>query len=95
MTSFQERVSTIRVEDEAGRTQALEVLRATYRDEKGWVKAIKCIRMQLGEPDAKGRRKPVPIKGSWFDLPVDLLEKVVNCEYAARQAAQAYADRPR
>jgi glutamate synthase (NADPH) small chain len=42
-------------------------------DERGWVKAIKCIRMQLGEPDARGRRKPVPIKGSWFDLPVDLL----------------------
>jgi glutamate synthase (NADPH/NADH) small chain len=42
-------------------------------DERGWAKAIKCIRMELGEPDAKGRRKPVPIKGSWFDLPVDLV----------------------
>ncbi|MCU0860982.1 MAG: NADPH-dependent glutamate synthase [Methanomassiliicoccales archaeon] len=42
-------------------------------DERGWVKALKCIRMELGEPDAKGRRKPVPVKGSWFDLPVDIV----------------------
>jgi glutamate synthase (NADPH/NADH) small chain len=42
-------------------------------DERGWAKAIKCIKMELGEPDAKGRRRPVPIKGSWFDLPVDLV----------------------
>ena len=33
-------------------------------DEKGWVRAIKCIRMELGEPDASGRRSPVPIPGS-------------------------------
>lgn len=35
-------------------------------DEKGWVKGIKCIRQQLGEPDASGRRSPVPIAGSEF-----------------------------
>jgi len=33
-------------------------------DENGWVKAIEFLRMELGEPDASGRRKPVPIKGS-------------------------------
>ncbi|MFA5794093.1 MAG: NADPH-dependent glutamate synthase [Candidatus Brocadiia bacterium] len=37
----------------------------------GWVRAIKCIRMELGEPDESGRRKPVPIKGSEFEMPVD------------------------
>ncbi len=37
MTSLKDRLTTIRVEDEATRLQALEVLRATYRDEKGWV----------------------------------------------------------
>jgi len=37
MTSLKDRLSTIRVEDDDGRLQALEVLRATYRDEKGWV----------------------------------------------------------
>jgi len=37
-------------------------------DEKGWVRAIKCIRMELGEPDASGRRSPVPIPGSEFEI---------------------------
>ena len=40
-------------------------------DEKGKVKAIECIRMELGEPDASGRRRPVPIEGSNFQIPVD------------------------
>ena len=40
-------------------------------DEKGWVKAIKCIRMELGEPDASGRRSPVPIPGSEFEIPTE------------------------
>ena len=37
----------------------------------GDVTAIRCIRMELGEPDAKGRRRPVPVEGSEFDIPVD------------------------
>ena len=40
-------------------------------DENGWVKEMECIKMQLGEPDASGRRKPVPIEGSNFISPVD------------------------
>jgi glutamate synthase (NADPH/NADH) small chain len=40
-------------------------------DESGWVKAIECIRMELGEPDASGRRRPVPIEGSEFIMDVD------------------------
>ncbi len=40
-------------------------------DEKGWVRAIKCIRMDLGEPDASGRRSPVPIPGSEFEIPTE------------------------
>ena len=40
-------------------------------DENGWVKAMKCIKMELGEPDASGRRRPVPIEGSEFDLEVE------------------------
>ena len=40
-------------------------------DEKGWVRAIKCIRMELGEPDASGRRSPVEIPGSEFEIEVD------------------------
>ena len=37
-------------------------------DEKGWVKALKCIRMELGEPDESGRRSPVPVPGSEFEI---------------------------
>jgi len=40
-------------------------------DENGWVKGIECIRMELGEPDASGRRRPVPVKGSEFVLEMD------------------------
>ena len=42
-------------------------------DEKGWVRAIRCIRMELGEPDASGRRSPVEIPGSEFELPCDVV----------------------
>ncbi len=42
------------------------------RDPKnGFVTGMKCIKMELGEPDAKGRRRPVPIAGSEFELEVD------------------------
>jgi len=40
-------------------------------NENGWVKAMKCVRMELGEPDASGRRRPVEIKGSEFEFEVD------------------------
>ena len=40
-------------------------------DEQGWVKALRCIRMELGEPDASGRRRPVAIEGSEYELEVD------------------------
>jgi glutamate synthase (NADPH/NADH) small chain len=40
-------------------------------DDNGFVRAIKCIRMELGEPDSRGRRKPVEIAGSEFELDVD------------------------
>lgn len=40
-------------------------------DENDWVKGIRCIRMELGEPDASGRRRPVEIPGSEFEMEVD------------------------
>ncbi len=40
-------------------------------DENGFVSAMTCVKMELGEPDAKGRRRPVVIEGSEFDLPVE------------------------
>ncbi len=43
-----------------------------YGNEKGWVRGMRCIRMRLGEPDASGRRRPLPIEGSEFDMDVDM-----------------------
>jgi len=40
-------------------------------DETGWVSGIKCIKMELGEPDASGRRRPVSVAGSEFVIDVD------------------------
>ena len=40
-------------------------------DEKGCVRAMECIRMELGEPDASGRRRPIEVPGSEFELEVD------------------------
>ena len=40
-------------------------------DEKGWVRAVRCIRMELGEPDESGRRSPVPVPGSEFEIETD------------------------
>jgi glutamate synthase (NADPH/NADH) small chain len=43
-----------------------------FSDEKGWLRSARCVRMELGEPDASGRRRPVPIAGSEFDLPLSV-----------------------
>lgn len=40
-------------------------------DENGWVKGMTCIQMELGEPDASGRRSPVEIEGSEFEIELD------------------------
>ena len=40
-------------------------------DETGWIKEMECLRMELGEPDASGRRRPVPVEGSNFITSVD------------------------
>jgi glutamate synthase (NADPH/NADH) small chain len=40
-------------------------------DENGWVREIECLKMELGEADASGRRKPVPVEGSNFRVPFD------------------------
>src|SRR4029077_2948068 len=41
-------------------------------DGKGWLSGARCVRMELAEPDASGRRRPVPILGSEFDLPLSV-----------------------
>jgi len=44
-----------------------------YGDERGNVCGMRCIRMELGEPDESGRRRPIPIQGSEFDMDVDMV----------------------
>jgi glutamate synthase (NADPH/NADH) small chain len=39
-------------------------------DERGWLRAVRCVRMEFGEPDESGRRAPVPVPGSEFELPI-------------------------
>lgn len=48
-------------------TNPIEIL----EDENGWVKGMKCVKMELGEPDKSGRRRPVVVEGSEFVLDVD------------------------
>ncbi|WP_294599435.1 NADPH-dependent glutamate synthase [uncultured Rikenella sp.] len=42
-------------------------------DEQGWVTGIRCVRMELGEPDESGRRSPVAVEGSEFDIPCNVV----------------------
>ena len=42
-----------------------------HEDEKGWVSGLECVRMELGEPDASGRRRPKEVEGSNFMIDVD------------------------
>ncbi len=44
---------------------------AVLGDENNWVKALQCLQMELGEPDDSGRRRPIPIEGSEFEIAVD------------------------
>ena len=49
-------------------TNPIEIL-----GQDGWVKGLRCVKMELGEPDESGRRKPVEIKGSEFDTDFDMV----------------------
>ena len=59
-------------------TNPVEVLSYSNPDDprdpkNGFVSGLRCLKMELGEPDEKGRRRPVAIPGSEFDLPVDVV----------------------
>ena len=47
-------------------------------NDKGWVNGMECIKMELGEPDASGRRSPVEIKGSEYVLDVDMVVMAIG-----------------
>lgn len=59
--------------DEEGVKFELLTAPVGFEGENGKVSGIKCVKMQLGEPDASGRRRPEPIAGSDFVIPVDLV----------------------
>mgnify|MGYP002747529967 CR=1 FL=1 len=63
---------------------------AIHPDEDGFVHSMTCIEMELGEPDASGRRRPVPIKGSEFELPVDMVIMAIG----TRPNPMSYDDTP-
>lgn len=44
----------------------------------GWVRAVRCIRMELGEPDESGRRRPVPIENSEFEIPCQVFVEAIG-----------------
>jgi glutamate synthase (NADPH) small chain len=46
---------------------------AVLGNDKGWTGGLRCQKMELGEPDASGRRKPVPVEGEVFDLTADVV----------------------
>jgi glutamate synthase (NADPH/NADH) small chain len=58
-------------EEEGVQFELLTAPVALHGDSRGWVKEIECLRNQLGEPDASGRRRPEPIVGSNFRIAVD------------------------
>lgn len=51
---------------------------AILGDDRGWVKGMECIRMELGEPDASGRRRPVPVPDSNYILDVDTVVMAIG-----------------
>jgi NADPH-dependent glutamate synthase beta subunit-like oxidoreductase/Pyruvate/2-oxoacid:ferredoxin oxidoreductase delta subunit len=60
-------------ENEGVQIQLLTAPKAIKGNEKGFVTGIECMRMELGAPDLSGRRRPVPLQGSEFDLDLDLV----------------------
>jgi glutamate synthase (NADPH/NADH) small chain len=70
-TEMPARIEEIHHAEEEGIEFHLLTLPTKYLGEDGWVKQMECLRMELGEPDASGRRRPVPVKGSEYLVPVD------------------------
>jgi glutamate synthase (NADPH/NADH) small chain len=61
----------VHAEEEGVQFEFLTLPVRYYGDENGWVKEMECVRMELGEPDASGRRRPIVIPNSEFRIPVD------------------------
>lgn len=81
--SFEEMPAN-KVEIEECREEGIEIMTLTNPvriiSEKGKVKALECIKMELGAPDESGRRRPVPVKGSEFTIEVDAVIPAIGQE---------------
>lgn len=65
-------------EEEGIRFEFLSAPVEVLGNPEGWVASLRCIRMELGEPDASGRRRPVPLKGSEFIVTCDTVVVAVG-----------------
>jgi len=70
-TEMPARIEEIHHAEQEGIIFEFLTLPVRYLGQDGWVKEMECLRMELGEPDASGRRRPIPVKGSEFKIPVD------------------------
>lgn len=70
-TEMPARIEEIHHAEQEGIIFEFLTLPVRYIGVDGWVKEMECLRMELGEPDASGRRRPIPVKGSEFKIPVD------------------------
>jgi formate dehydrogenase major subunit len=71
----------VEIEDMEREGVQLELLTnpiAIHKDEQGRLRRVTCIRMELGEPDASGRRRPVPVAGSEFDIEAEWVFQAVG-----------------
>ncbi len=68
------RLEEVRNAEEEGVQMDLLMNPTRYMGNKdGWVERVECLRMELGPPDESGRRRPIPVKGSEFLMPMDLV----------------------
>jgi glutamate synthase (NADPH) small chain len=70
-TEMPARIEEVHHAEQEGIIFEFLTLPVRYLGQDGWVKEMECLRMELGEPDASGRRRPIPVKGSEFKIPVD------------------------
>lgn len=64
--------------EEGVQFHCLENAKRVLGDENGFVRAVECLKYELGEPDASGRRSPVAVEGSEFEIPVDTVVVAVG-----------------
>jgi len=68
----------IHAEEEGVKFEMLTNPIAILGDDKGWVRALKCQKMELGEPDEKGRRRPIAVPGSEFEIPCEIVIEAIG-----------------